>query len=82
MKSIISLCLFATLSVALSAQDKQLDFEAKNDYIATMLVAGSSDCFYLLGSVSLVNAELFKFDAELKPVWKEPVSVKGSFERG
>lgn len=85
MKHIICFSLLVTLSVALFAQDKQVDFELKKCSPSHFLAAGD-DSFFLIGG-SLVNKSnagpvisglkvILKFNADLKPVWKEPIWVK------
>ncbi len=76
----ISACLITSI---LFAQDKQVNFKINEHYLPFEMLVGSDNCFYLVCAQvesRKISAEvLFKFDAELTPVWKEPVVLNRQF---
>lgn len=88
MKKIFLLCIACFMScffqsAVLFAQDKTIDFDIKKKYKPLELVECGPDAFYLVCEESishnLLSKGLFKFDANLNPVWPEPVVLKSPF---
>lgn len=80
-------CLATALSMpVLSAQDNQNALELGKKSDPTQLIACGNDCFFVLSEESfkvpgmahstLTSRTLRKFDAQLKPLWKNPIVIK------
>lgn len=67
----------------LKGQDRKADFEIDGKYTPLEFVASGEDCFYLICEEevarNVLSKAFFKFDKNLKPVWKEPVVLKNQF---
>jgi hypothetical protein len=74
---------FGTL---LRAQEKNIEFDLANKYTPVEVIPGVGDEFYLLCQQrvykNVVGNALFKFDKDLKTVWKEPLVIKSSMMKG
>ena len=77
---------FALFTPTLFAQDKQSAVELVKKSNPTHLIPSGDNCFLLLSEESfkvpgmscstLTSRTLRKFDASLKPLWKEPIVFK------